>query len=425
MTTPPPPPPLDLDEAATLDAADPLAGLRDEFEFPPGPDGTPQAYFAGNSLGLLPRRARDRLDAVLRDWSELAVRGHFTDPDSWYRYDEPVAALQQSLVGAKPEELGLMGSLTTNLHLLMASFYRPQLRRRQILIEPHAFPSDRYAVASQVAWHGGDPMTDVIVVQAADPDHVTLEDLDRTLEAHGKTIAMALVGGVNYYTGQLLDIAAWTERLRAHDIVVGFDLAHAAGNVPVDLHGAGVDFAAWCTYKYLNGGPGSTSGYFVHERHLADTERIRLAGWWGNDPETRFDMHGQERFIPRLTADSWKTSNPSILAMAPVRASLELFDEVGIDVLRERSLRLTAFLERGMSAIDRVKMITPRSPDARGCQLSLRVPGDASAIEATLAEHGVICDARDPDILRFAPAPLYTSFTDVARATNALATVLA
>lgn len=415
---------ISLDEAVALDEADPLSACRTEFEFPRTGDGTPVAYFAGNSLGLMPVRARAAVEAVMAQWSDLAVAGHFTGDDSWYGYEERFEALQAPLVGARAGEVALMGSLTENLHVLMASFHRPAAGRTKILIEPHAFPSDRYAVASQVELAGGDPATDVITIGAADPDRVTVDDLAAALAVHGDEIATALIGGVNYYTGQLLELGPMCALLRAHDITVGLDLAHAVGNVPLALHDWDVDFAAWCTYKYLNSGPGSTAGIFVHDRHGTDTTIARQAGWWGNDPSTRFAMHQQDRFVARPGAAGWKMSNPSILAVAPVGASLSLFDEAGIEALRERSLRLTAFLERGLTAladtVDGCAVVTPTDPDQRGCQLSLRVPGSASDLEAALAERGVVVDARDPDIIRLAPTPLYNSFADIAAAVVAL-----
>jgi kynureninase len=318
-----------------------------------------------------------------------------------------------------------MASLTVDLHLLMASFHRPDGARRKILVEPHAFPSDRYAVETRVAIDGGDPRTDVVTIATADPDLTTVDDVAAALDTHGDEIATALIGGVNYYTGQYLDLPAICALLRERGIVIGLDLAHATGNVPMQLHDWDVDFAAWCTYKYLNGGPGSTAGFFVHERHGLDPATPRLAGWWGNDPDTRFDMHGQEHYVPRPGAAGWQISNPSVLAMAPVSASLAMFDQVGIAALRERSTRLTAFLERGLDGIPgTAAIVTPSDPERRGCQLSLRVPGSASALEHELAGHGVVVDARDPDIIRIAPTPMYNSFEDIVDAVDALTAVL-
>jgi kynureninase len=412
------------DNARALDAADPLSELRSRFELPQRTDGSPQAYFAGNSLGALPRKARAALDRVVANWAELAVAGHFAGSEPWYRYDETINAQLAGLVGALEHEVAILGTLTTDLHVLMASFYRPDGNRRKILIEPHAFPSDRYAVASQVALRGGDPATDVITIETADPDAVSVDDVASTLDVHGDQIAMALIGGVNYYTGQFLDLGPIASLLREREIVVGYDLAHAAGNVPVELHDWDVDFAAWCTYKYLNSGPGSTGGIFVHERHGNDLTVPRLAGWWGNDPDLRFDMHAEETFVPMRGAGGWKISNPSVLAMAPVGASIALFHEVGMTALRERSLQLTAFLEQGLASVSNAQVITPTDPQRRGCQLSLRVQVDPGELEHELTTRGVVVDARDPDIIRIAPTPMYNSFEDIVDVVTELRDIL-
>ena len=408
------------EEALSLDEADPHTSLRDQFTIPQDPSGNEEAYFAGNSLGLMPKTTPPAMLSALSDWGSKGVRGHFEGDESWYQYDEVVSALQTDLVGAKQSEVGLMGSLTTSLHLLMASFYRPSKKRKKILIEPHAFPSDRYAAASQVLWHGGNPETDVIEVEADNPDHVTIDDVVNTLEKNGDGVALALIGGLNYYTGQYHDLSAWIRQFRRYEIPVGLDLAHAVGNVPLELNKLDADFAAWCTYKYLNGGPGSISGYFVHEKHHGDLDLIRLAGWWGNNPETRFDMHGQERFIPRQSADGWKVSNPALFSIVPLKSSLKMFHEIGFGVLRERSMRLTAYLEKGIQAIEGVESITPEDPERRGCQISVRVQGDAATLEKELIRKGIVPDARDPDVLRFAPTPMYSSFSDIARAIRQL-----
>ncbi|MDP6144241.1 MAG: kynureninase [Acidimicrobiales bacterium] len=413
-------PPLSHEEAISLDEKDPLSKLREQFEIPFDANGNEQAYFAGNSLGLLPRRSRLAMQDAIDQWGKKGVLGHFDGSEPWYVYDEIVSALQTEIVGCLPTETGVMGTLTSNLHALMASFYRPQGKRNKILIEPHAFPSDRYAVAAQVAWHGGNPRSDIVVIQPENSDEVTPTDLERTLHEHGDSVCLALIGGLNYYTGQFIDIPKFASLLQDKEIIFGLDLAHAVGNVPLELHNWDIDFAAWCTYKYLNGGPGSISGYFVNQRHHADKQLVRLAGWWGNDPETRFDMHGQETFTPRESADGWKASNPSLFAMVPVKTSLEIFNEVGIEALRERSIRLTSYFEQGIDAIGNVSSITPRDPQRRGCQISVRVPGDASQLEHQLIGKGVVPDARDPDVLRFAPTPLYTTFADVARAVEDL-----
>ena len=417
-------PPLSYDEAASLDTADPLSKVREKFEIPLNKNGGEQAYFAGNSLGLLPKQTRQTMQTALDQWGKKGVAGHFDGTEAWYRFDEVVSELQTDLIGSSPSETGVMGNLTSNLHVLMASFYQPTKLRKKILIEPHAFPSDRYAVSSQILWHGGDPVSDIVVIEPEKPDEVTPADLERTIAEHGDTICLALIGGVNYYTGQFIDISKFASVLQDKEIIFGLDLAHAVGNVPLELHNWNIDFAAWCTYKYLNGGPGSISGYFVHEKHHNDNELVRLAGWWGNDPDTRFDMHGQDTFIPRRSADGWKASNPSLFAMVPVKTSLEIFNEIGIKNLCERSIQLTNYFERGVDSLDGASSITPRDPKRRGCQISVRVTGNASQLEHELIERGVVPDARDPDVLRFAPTPLYTRFTDIAKAIDELDQVL-
>ncbi len=415
---------IDRDRARELDAADPLSALREQFDLPRRSDGRPQAYFAGNSLGAQPTAARAAVERVLAAWSELAVAGHHVGDESWYRYDEAPAAHMAEIVGAEADEVALMGSLTEDLHLLMATFYRPEGARRKILVEPHAFPSDRYAVASQVAFHGGDPEVDMVEIATEDPDAISLTDVERALADHGDTVALAMLGGVNYYTGQLLDLPAVASLLRSQGVVVGYDLAHAAGNVPLHLHDWDVDFAAWCTYKYLNGGPGSIAGIFVHQRHGHDPETPRLAGWWGNDPDLRFDMHAERTFVPRLGADGWKLSNPPILSMAPLTASLPMFTEVGMEALRERSMRLTAFCEQALAPVPRARVIAPTDPQRRGCQLSVRVDVPPTELEAELARRGVVVDARDPDVIRVAPTPLYNSYEDIVELADTLHDVL-
>jgi kynureninase len=410
----------DRDEAVSLDAADGLAGWQEEFARPPGC----RAYLCGNSLGLQPHRARAAVLQVLDQWRDHAVEGHFTDPGSWYRFDEPIAAQQGHLVGAGADELAVANTLSVNLHLLMASFYRPAGRRTKILIEPHTFPSDRYAVAGQAAWHGLDPDRTVVEIATADPDHLTVADVQATLDRHDGEVALALLGGVNYYTGQVFPMAELTELLHEAGAVVGLDLAHAAGNVPVELSAWNVDFAAWCTYKYLNAGPGAVGGFYVHRRHSVDPAVVRLGGWWGNDPERRFAMHDEAAFVPRPTADGWKVSNPPILSLAPVGASLGIFADVGLAALRAKSVELTGYLQRLLDTVRGIQTLTPRAPAERGCQISVRVPGDAAHLCRELSGRGVVVDARDPDILRFAPAPLYNSFGECWTAVVELAALL-
>jgi kynureninase len=321
------------------------------------------------------------------------------------------------LVGASADEVAVMNTLTVNLHLLLASFYRPTAERFRILIEEDAFPSDSYAVQSQAAWHGLDSADAVV--------RVPVDEVADAISRLGDSLAVVLLPGVNYLTGEVIDVAAITEAARAAGAVMGWDLAHAIGNVPVALHGSGADFAVWCHYKYLNAGPGASGGAFVHERHGARLELPRLAGWWGNDPEVRFRM--EPDFVPRTGAEGWAVSTPPVLAFAPLRAALEQFDRVGLDALRARSVRLTGYLEELLDVVAgsrRMVVVTPRDPAARGCQLSVSCDGARSLAAALRAEHGVVCDFREPDVLRFAPAPLYNTYEDCRRAAVALLDVL-
>lgn len=422
------------DEAAALDRADSLGRFRQLFHVPPAPDGSSCRYFAGNSLGLQPRAARDELNRELDDWASLGVEGHFKPRHDWFAYHETCREPLARLVGAKPHEVVAMNSLTVNLHLMMASFYRPEGRRRSILIESPCFPSDVYAVKSQLRFHGV-PESEGFIQQRPREGEPTLrtDDVLRTIEREGDRIALVLLAGVNFVTGQLMEIERITSAARARGCAVGWDLAHAAGNVPLRLNEWGPDFAVWCSYKYLNSGPGAVAGCFVHERHtaLADpaTRRMmpRFEGWWGNDPVKRFEM-GPD-FEPVASADAWQLSNPPIMAMVPLMVSLGIFDSAGMQALREKSLRLTAFLE---SVIDeaaagsgRVRIITPRDPAQRGCQLSIEVSGDAEGVLRALSARGCICDFRRPNVIRIAPTPLYNSFEDCAALGRALREVLA
>ncbi|TYB39326.1 kynureninase [Actinomadura chibensis] len=411
------------EEARRLDAADPLPTLRGEFHVPPAPGGpyAEAAYFAGNSLGLQPRRTADLLREELDDWARLAVEAHTRGRRPWVSYHELLREPAARLVGALPHEVVAMNSLTVNLHLLMASFYRPAGPRTRIVIEDAAFPSDSYAVASQAVHHGLDPAGTVVRLRPRPgEDALRTEDVLAFLEREGGTVALVLLGGVNYLTGQLMDIPAITKAGRAAGAAVGWDLAHAAGNVPLRLHDWDVDFAAWCTYKYLNSGPGAVAGCFVHERHVRDASVPKLSGWWGTDPAVRFRMDPD--IAPPASADAWQLSNPPILALAPVLASLEIFDRVGMDALRAKSERLTGYLASSLAPV--TEIVTPSDPAARGAQLSLRVP-DAGGLTRRLAEaHGVVVDAREPDIVRLAPVPLYCTFHDCHRAAEALADLL-
>ncbi|MBL7252862.1 kynureninase [Paractinoplanes lichenicola] len=401
-------------------------GLRHLFHIPPaeGGDYPEVAYFAGNSLGLQPRATRVELNEDLDEWARLGVEGHLDAARPWLPYHELLTQPAARLVGALPSEVVVMNSLTVDLHLLMVSFYRPAGARTRIVIEDAAFPSDSYAVRSQARFHGLDPETTVVRLKPRDgEDTLRTEDVVAFLEREGDTVALLMLGGVNYLTGEVMDMATITKAGHAAGAVVGWDLAHAAGNIPLDLHEWGADFAAWCSYKYLNSGPGALAGVFVHERHHgADLQRFE--GWWSTEATTRFEMTPESR--PPRSADAWQVSNPPIFAMGPVRTSLRIFDEVGMPVLRERSLHLTTYLRELLDEVVATRplsVITPREPERHGCQLSVRLhEGNAGALTKRLRfEHGVIADARQPDIVRFAPVPLYSTEEDCRRAAAALA----
>jgi len=399
-------------DAAALDAADPLAPLRDEFELPDG------IYLVGNSLGALPRAARDNITTEFDRWSTLGVEGHFTGDLAWEAYHELLTAPLASLVGGREHEVVAMNSLTVNLHLLMISFYRPTPTRHKVLIEGHAFPSDHFAVESQIQQRGLDPATSLVVLDPR-PGEVTLrpDDILATIAEHGDSLALILLPGVQYYTGQVLPMAEITRAGHEVGATVGFDLAHAVGNVELDLHHWGVDFAAWCTYKYLNGGPGGVGAAFVHERHVDDQSLPKLLGWWGTAKATRFQMGTTFEAIP--TVESWQLSNAPVLAMAALRASLALFDAAGgMPALRRKSLLQMEFFDRRLAETlgDRVKNLTPTNPEERGCQSALRiVAGEGRAVYERLMERRVLCDWREPDVIRVAPVPLYNSFEDIER----------
>jgi len=415
------------DFALALDESDPLREFREEFHVPKRENGEAEIYFAGNSLGLLPRRTRRFVEDELDKWERLAVRAHFSGPDPWMPYHELLASPVARLVGAGPSEVVTMNSLTVNLHLMMETFYRPTPGRFRILIEDHAFPSDDYAVESHVASRGIDPRSAVVRVRPRQGSAIATEEIEETLARDGDSIALVLLPGVQYYTGQAFDVESLTRLAHDHGCVAGFDLAHAAGNVVLRLHDWGVDFAVWCTYKYLNGGPGSVGGCFVHERHGANVSEPsgsgaalpRLAGWWGHDKESRFAMRPGFRPIPG--AEGWQLSNPPILSLAAIRASLEIFDAAGgMGPLREKSIRLTGYLEWLLrrEVGDAVEIFTPADPARRGCQLSLRVKPGATpgkTVFRKIEAAGVTCDWREPDVIRVAPVPLYNRFAEVHR----------
>jgi kynureninase len=402
--------------ARRLDAGDPLRSFRDQFLLPHRPDGTPLVYLCGHSLGLQPAAARALVEQELDDWARLGVEGHFHGTTPWYSYHETLRDAGARLVGALPDEVVFMNSLTVNLHLMMATFYRPAGARRCILIDEPAFPSDLYAIASQLRHHGLDPAECLLCVRPRAGEHIIrIEDIEELLARRGSEIALVWWNAVNFLTGQFFDIPRLTDAVHRHGCLIGLDLAHAAGNVPLCLHEWGVDFAVWCSYKYLNGGPGAVGGCFVHERHGHDTSLPRLAGWWGNDPATRFRMQLQPDFIPREGADGWQVSNPPILSMAPVRASLALFDAAGMPALRQKSTRLTSYLLYLLDhlAAGRFEVVTPRDPDQRGNQLSLVVHDRPRELVRALEAEGVVCDFREPNVVRVAAAPLYNTYQDV------------
>lgn len=414
--------PYQLDEsyAHTCDAADPLRSFRDAFHFPHSSAGEPM-YFVGNSLGLQPKGTRPALEQELSDWATLGVEGHFAAKHPWLPYHEEVRDMLSRAVGGMPKEVVAMNSLTTNLHLLMVSFYRPTRERYKIVIEDTAFPSDSYAVQSQIRFHqpkAGFHAADALIRLKPREGEATLrtEDILKMIDEHAGSIALLMLGGVNYLTGQFFDIPTITAFARERGIVVGWDLAHAAGNMHLKLHDWNCDFAAWCSYKYLNSGPGAVAGAFVHERHLRDTSLPRFAGWWGNDPAVRFKM-GPD-FVPVESADAWQLSNPPVLALAPLRVSLELFDRATMPALRAKSVTLTGYLEHLLKSsplIGKIRILTPSDPLARGAQLSLEVQGATRATAKLLHDLGVFCDFREPNVIRLAPAPLYNSFHDVWR----------
>jgi kynureninase len=402
--------------ATELDRADPLAAQRELFHIPRHGD-EDEIYFCGNSLGLQPKTTARYIQEELEDWQRLAVKAHFDGRRPWMPYHEFFTERTARLVGAKPIEVVNMNSLTMNLHLMMMSFYRPTRERYKIVIERTAFPSDRYAVMSQLRLHGLDPEEALIELSPRkDSALISSGEIETLLASEGERIALLLLPGVQYYSGQVFDMARLTRAGHAQGCMVGFDLAHATGNLPLQLHDWGVDFAVWCNYKYMNSGPGAVAGCFVHERHAHDLERPRLAGWWGHDKASRFRM-GPD-FVPIPGAEGWQLSNPPILGLAPLLASLEIFDDIGMPALREKSLQLTGYLEFLLHERlhDRIEIITPANPAERGCQLSLRVRADrnrARAIYETLEQRGVTCDWREPDVIRLAPVPLYNRYADV------------
>ena len=408
--------------AQQLDAVDPLRALRSEFHIPQH-DGRDQAYFCGNSLGLQPRGVRAAVEETLDKWAREAVEGHFREPAPWMSYHELVRDGLAQVVGAQPSEVVAMNSLTANLHLMLVSFYRPTRERPAILLEAGAFPSDRHALESQLRFHGFDPSTDLIELEPDETEGTfSMAAIERAIVEHGPRLALVLWPGVQYRSGQAFDLAEIVRLAHNAGAICGFDLAHAVGNLPLRLHDSAADFAVWCHYKYMNSGPGAVAGCFVHARH-ARTDRPRFAGWWGHDPATRFRM-GPE-FVPTPGADGWQLSNPPVLGLAPLRASLDLFERAGMAALRDKSMRLTGYLEAliDQGLAETLQLVTPREPERRGAQLSLRVVGGRGrgrALFEYLAALGVLGDWREPDVIRISPAPLYNSHADVLRFARAV-----
>lgn len=394
--------------AESLDHSDTLASYRGRFHIPKKADGSDAIYLCGNSLGLQPKNVRKYLDEYLDDWERLGVEGHFNARLSWLPYHEFVSESLSRIVGAKPSEVVAMNSLTVNLHLMMVSFYRPTKDRYKILVESNAFPSDQYAVASQARFHGYDPESAILEIGNGKP--VPTDEILALIEREGSSLALVMLGGVNYLTGQAFEMAKITEAAHRVGVVVGFDLAHAAGNIPLKLHDWGVDFAVWCSYKYLNAGPGGIAGAFVHERHYL-AGHPRFAGWWGHNKATRFLMPDQ--FDPIPTAEGWQLSNPAIAPLATLRASLDIFDEAGMQNLHDKSEKLTGYLEHLLNDahIKGLEIVTTKDPAQRGAQLSLRLP-DGRVTYKAICKAGVIADWREPDIIRVAPVPLYNKFVE-------------
>jgi kynureninase len=397
-----------------MDQNDELKSYRDSFHFPVDSNGNKILYFTGNSLGLQPKTTKEAVEQELDDWANFAVEGHFKAKNPWMPYHELLTNDMAEIVGAKPEEVVIMNSLTANLHFLMISFYNPTKKRFKILIESDAFPSDRFAVKSQLKLHGFDPKNDLIEWSPRGNENLLrIEDLQKIIKKNGDEIALILVGGVNYYTGQLLDLKKIAKIGHSKGCKVGIDLAHGVGNVNLKLHESGIDFAAWCTYKYLNSGPGSLGGIFVHNKHKKNKSLKRLTGWWGQNKSKRFKM--REELDISNGAEGWQLSNPAILSMAAIKASLELFRKVGMNKLRMKSINLTGYLEYLILQMNNknIDIITPKDPNQRGCQLSIKLNNSNKILHENLRLNNVITDWRDPNVMRCAPVPFYNSYQDV------------
>lgn len=403
-----------LEYAKTQDANDPLASFRKKFHIPVDSSGKEVIYLCGNSLGLQPKVTSDYIKYELDSWSNLGVDGHTEGKYPWLPYHEFLTENMAKIVGAKPSEVVVMNTLTTNLHLMMVSFYNPTKTKYKIVVESDAFPSDKYAMESQLKFHGIDPKEGLVFWKPRKGEELCrFEDLEEIMKNQGDEIALLMIGSTNYYTGQSFPLKKITELGHKYNCMVGFDLAHGAGNIQPNLHDSGADFAVWCSYKYLNSGPGSLGGCFVHERHAKNDKLKRFAGWWGHNKQTRFNM--RKDFDALSGAEGWQLSNPPILSMAAIRASLDTFAEAGFENLREKSIKLTGYLEYLLDEMknDAINVITPRSPEERGCQLSIQVKNADKSLHTKLTEAGVVSDWREPDVIRIAPTPLYNSFEDV------------
>lgn len=403
-----------LQYAQQQDANDALASYRNKFLLPTNNKGEPLIYLCGNSLGLQPKNTAKYIQEELDDWAKLGVEGHTDARHPWLPYHEFLTQKMAKIVGAKPLEVVIMNSLTVNLHLMMVSFYQPTKNKFKIIIEKDAFPSDKYAVESQLRFHGFDPKEALILWEPPKGKELCqFEDLEQIMQEQGEHVALLLIGNTNYYSGQLYPIKKITQLGHKYQAKVGFDLAHGVGNIQPDLHNNEPDFAVWCTYKYLNSGPGSLGGCFVHERHANNPKLNRFAGWWGHNKQTRFNMRHSFDVLPG--AEGWQLSNPAILSMAAIRASLDIFDEAGFDNLIKKSKKLTGYLEFLLNQLDsnKISIITPKNPEERGCQLSIQVTDADKSLHTKLTANGVISDWREPDVIRVAPAPLYNSFEDI------------
>ena len=405
---------LGLEFAQQLDLNDELSSYRNRFHIPKDKLGNDLIYMTGNSLGLQPKSTKDCINQELEDWANLGVEGHTDAKNPWLSYHEYLTTSMAKIVGAKSIEVVVMNTLTANLHFMMVSFYKPTKTRYKILIESDAFPSDKYAVESQLRHHGYDDNEGLVLWKPRKGEELlNYEDLEAILKQQGESIALIMVGGVNYYTGQYFDLKRITQLGHKYACVVGFDCAHGAGNVELNLHDSEADFAVWCTYKYLNSGPGSLAGCFVNERHAYSKNLNRFTGWWSHNKKTRFNMRHEFDVLPG--AEGWQLSNPPILSMAAIKASLEIFNEIGIEKLVEKSKKLTGYFEFLLKQLgeDTIRIITPENPDERGCQLSIQVKNADKSLHNKLTKAGVISDWREPDVIRCAPVPLYNTFQDI------------